>query len=205
MATITGGVVFVEDGTKSDQEYSPARKVRVELRFDIPDEAALPGNLGSAIAFVGDVASAEVARLLGRTPAADTTRVVRVIEPGQPGSITPQVETPKRTRRTKEQIAADEAAAKGSTDPLAGVEEKAPAADSVSGDDLLGDLLGGGGEPEPEVTDAELNAAVQEKAKTFKDVPSLRKLIQETFGAKTLADVPQERRGDFLKQLAALA
>lgn len=203
MAEITGGVVSIEDGDRQDY---PTRKVRVELRFEVPkDDHA---NVGETVDHILAMANDKVRSQLGQSTTGATyapTRVVREIEPGQPGSVAPATaETPKRTRRTKEQIAADEAAAKGSTDPLAGVEEKAPAADSVSGDDLLGDLLGGG-EPEPEVTDAELNAAVQEKAKTFKDVPSLRKLIQETFGAKTLADVPQERRGDFLKQLAALA
>ena len=35
--SITSGIVSIEDGTKKTEEYAPARKVRVELHFDVPE------------------------------------------------------------------------------------------------------------------------------------------------------------------------
>ena len=63
---ITDGVVSFEDGVKASEEYAPAKKVRVELTF-----AVIEGEDGEEVlARVGDLARAQVARLLGKAPAA---------------------------------------------------------------------------------------------------------------------------------------
>lgn len=196
MAEITGGVVSVEDGTKKAEEYAPPRKVRVELHFDMPPEKDLPGNLGSALAFVGDVASAEVSRLLGQAvtakPEYAPTQVIRTLDP-------PAAEKPKRQSR---KAAADKTEGQQSTtDPLAGMgEPQAPAQEMIEGDPLA-DMYGAAPQ---EYTDADLNAAVQAKLKTLQNPQQIREYIS-TFGVKVLAEIPQERRNEFIDGLNKLS
>lgn len=212
MPAITGGLVSVEDGTKSDQEYAPPRKVRVELRFDVPPEFS--GDPSEIVAKVGQLANNQVAALLGYGDAAPSsgmgsTTVLKVHEPGSPGALAvTQADAPKRTRRSKEQIAADEAAAKAATqaatDPLAGMgATAAPAAATAV--DPLAFLSTPAVETPKEITDADLNAAVQKKLTTFNNPARLRSFIQSDWAVPTLAEIPQEKRADFVKGLEALA
>lgn len=57
---VTGGSVRIEDGTKAREEYSPARKVAVELHFDVTEGA----DAQRVLERVAAMAHAEVRRLL---------------------------------------------------------------------------------------------------------------------------------------------
>ena len=61
MSTVTGGVVSIEDGLKKPEEYAPARKVRVELHFDVAEDL----DAQAVIRAVSDLAQEEVTRQLG--------------------------------------------------------------------------------------------------------------------------------------------
>jgi len=64
---ITGGIVSVEDGTKKSEEFAPARKVRVELHFDVPEGTDEGHRMLDSVAALAD---AKVKELLGHKPAA---------------------------------------------------------------------------------------------------------------------------------------
>jgi hypothetical protein len=130
---ITGGVISIEDGTKPAEDYAPARKVRVELRFDVTDDK----NPINVIDYASDLARAQVNKLLGRpTTAKDTAlqqgplsddpelhpaALALVENPGQRSDNSPP-EGVKRIRRTAAQIAADKAAAEGAGEPAQSAE-----------------------------------------------------------------------------------
>lgn len=59
---ITGGIVSVEDGVKKAEEFAPARKVRVELHFDVPED----GDAQARVSQVAAMADAQVKSLLGQ-------------------------------------------------------------------------------------------------------------------------------------------
>lgn len=182
--TITNGSVSVEDGTKAGEEYAPARKVRVELSFDNPS--------GDDISTAGDLASAEVDRLLGRATA----------------------EKPKRQPRKAAEVKPAEAPPP-SSDPLEGLgevtaepaptETSAPAASAPASDDL--DSLLGDSSPAPaeEITDQALTDAVTKTNKETKNPPAIRALV-ETYNPKPgdpfqLRQIPQDKRAEFIAKL----
>lgn len=193
MAEITGGVVSVEDGTKKAEEYAPPRKVRVELHFDTQGDETIHD-----IARVGQIASEEVAKLLGQTvtakPEYAPTQVLRTLEP-------PATEKPKRTRKT----AADKTEGQASTtDPLAGMgdaPQTGPVQEMIEGDPLA-DLMGDAAPAE--VTDADLNAAAQVRLRAGVTPPMIREYVA-TFGVRVLAEIPQEKRQQFLDGLSKLS
>lgn len=184
---ITNGSVSVEDGTKASEDYTPARKVRVELHFDNPT--------ADDINTAGDLASAQVDRLLGRTATA--------------------AEATKRTRRTKEQIAADEAAKNSapSADPLDDLEpskpaEAAPPPPAEEVDELAGLLGGAGVPPAEEITDVALTEAVTKTNAATRNPPAIRALVDSYNPDPTktfqLRQIPQEKRAEFLKKLGEI-
>ena len=63
MTKISGGVVSVEDGTKKNEEFTPARKVRVELRFDVIEGEDAETMLAQTAA----LADGHVKHLLGQS------------------------------------------------------------------------------------------------------------------------------------------
>lgn len=107
MAQVTGGLVSVEDGKKAAEEYVPARKVRVDLSFSVGEGE----DYAATFDMVSRAASNRVHALL------HGTAIASVLD-GAPDATAP---TATRTRRTKAQIEADNAAAKAK-DPAA-VEE----------------------------------------------------------------------------------
>lgn len=195
MAEITGGTVSVEDGTKKAEEYAPPRKVRVELHFDTGNE---PGNPEVILSNVGQIASDQVAKLLGQKaeakPEYAPTQVIRTLEP-------PATEKPKRTRKT----AADKTEGQASTtDPLAGMgdaPQTGPVQEMIEGDPLA-DLMGDAAPAE--VTDADLNAAAQVRLRAGVTPPMIREYVA-TFGVRVLAEIPQEKRQQFLDGLSKLS
>lgn len=192
---ITGGLVAIEDGQKSAEEFAPARKVRIELKFDIAEGS----NPDEVLDIVVDMANDRVNAQLGRGAA--VTRVTTA--PDTAGNVEPA----KRTRRTKAEIEADKAAAENPT--TAGPTGQ-PAPEPATSPPVEDDWS----TPVPpaatakEVTDAELSAATTKKNGELNSPPLIRGLIA-TFNpdptrAFTLAEIPQARRGEYLEKLAAL-
>lgn len=200
-------IVSVEDGVKPAEDYAPARKVKVELTSDCFNHDELAGRAE----VLGQLASQQVATLLGRTVAT--------------AAETP-AQTTTRTRRTKEQIAADkaaeEAAAKAAAAGAAtggdvsmdditlppGSSDGASAGSDTSstGDDISFDL--DVTEPVKEITDVDLNNAVQAKNKEINNPGKIKELIAtyRTDPAKpfNLTSIAQTQRQEFLDKLAAL-
>jgi len=232
MSSITGGLVSVEDGVKSAQEYCPPRKVRVELNFDVPEgDASAQGILDR----VANMAHAKVRQLLHQAPEAVITKAeaALVLADPQPIILTGEkldaavidakVEqiVAKRTRRTKAQIAADEAAAAGgeqlssastSNDPAAMEEGPKPTfADEIK-EAIVPDADPAGmnflDEPVVEtITDAALNSACQAANTDRHIAPAKIKELIASFKTKDpwfLQSIPQEQRALFLGKLAAL-
>jgi len=193
---INGGIVSVEDGTKAKEEYAPARKVKVEISFAVPE-----GEDGDKIlTTAGDTANAHVARLLGtKAPAAPAK-----VETTRAGVKLPPAVVDKSKEKTKADLA-KEAGLPGDT-----VHKASPTA---AAKDELDDLLDN--TPTP-VTDAELGTALQAKNGKMKDVPGWSpQKIRELVGKFVLVDgapkagakfheVPAAVRHDFLKELEAL-
>ena len=88
--------------------------------------------------------------------------------------------------------------------PTQDVVQEAKGADPAAvEEDPLADLTGPALAP---VSDAELNAAVQTKNKEIKDPVRIRSVVAEFNGGpgKVLADIPQEKRHEFLDKLKVL-
>lgn len=215
--TISGGTVSVEDGIKAKEEYAPARKVRVDLNFTVPEGA----DCGAYLDGAASLADAKVSELLGRgfkRPAATAATVTLV-----PEKTTPVVPVAETAAAKKARLAAEKAANKPAEKTKADLEKEMlaaatkPADESVieaddstePEDDGLSDILG---EPEaPPVTDAELSSSCVKKAEKMKGVAGwepmkLRKLIEKFTGAagKHNREIPAAKRPDFLKELEAL-
>lgn len=206
---VTGGSVMFEDATKidvgGDPQYWPTRRARVELTFVIaPDETDAEGYLSKVQAN----ARARTAEMLGqRTPNA-------------PGAAAPtEASATTRKRRTQAEIAADNAAAAGQKPSGdAGVEQTSgdPAAIDMETEGLTGNSLGKSDpaaldeweSPPAEVTDADLNSAVQKKNAVLNDPPKIRALIGSYNPDQTkvfqLREIPQAQRAGFLEKLEGL-
>lgn len=219
---ISGGIVSYEDGIKSIEgdQYSPTRKVRVELNFGA--DSADEGVTDAEILGVINKAQSFVQEKLGLSnPTAKAKRTVHKEQPEGPTVAETQEKTvmalamsSKATAKVlndKEKLAQAQGllpdaapanlakATKPAADPAA-IEEE-PAANEV--DDALADL---GVEEAPPVTDADLNAAVKARNTEIKDPVAIRSLIAEYNGGPghTLQEIPAEKRHEFLKRLKNL-
>lgn len=214
---IDGGVVSVEDAVKKDpsDQYSTSRRVRFELRFETyqDQEPSLED-----IQVLSDQASAEVDRLLGRAPGRVTAQPTVVEETA---AAAPK---PTRTRKKADPdpAAVGEPEAAGATgspsDPAAVVEtpsdpaavEPSTSADAAKVEADPAAIVDDWELPpeQPEVSDGELNVAVQKRNAELKNPVAIRELIA-TFGPKgavgfQLRQIPQEKRHDFLAKLTDL-
>ena len=172
---ITGGTVSVEDGTKSPEEFAPARKVRFELHFENPT--------GDDLTEAGDLASAQVDRLLGRATEAKPKRRTR-------GATTESGKSPADEAKTEDK----------NVDP----EPETPHEDDDDGG--LGDLLGSDDEPAvEEIADTALTDAVTSTNKATQNSVAIRKIIESYNPDPTkqfqLRQIPQSKRAEFLKKL----
>lgn len=107
MAQVTGGLVSVEDGSKvadKADQYDVSRKVRVDLSFLVGDGE----DYQTIFDRVSEAASNRVASLLGRKPT-----VVASTPAADASAELPRETGTRKPRRTKEQMAADAAAAAG--------------------------------------------------------------------------------------------
>lgn len=213
--------VSVEDANPPPAEYTPARKVRVELTSDVYSQ----DEIADRTAYLGTVASSQIDSLLGRVAPTASSGVVI--------ANAAAAEAPKRTRRTKEQIAADERAAAAAADNL-DLSDPAALDDTVVGDlpthspdttvaadpAALDDEWAVEPEPAAEVkstvinpiSDADLNSAVQKRNGELKSeagTKAIRALIASYNPDATkvfqLAQIPVDRRVEFLNSLTAIA
>lgn len=198
MSVVNHGVVSIEDGKKADTEYTPARKVRVELHFDVPEGQ----DADTAIAQVSALADAHVRRLLGQnpTPAATATVAAGSTQTPTSGRATaPRQAGPRGKPKPVEVILPPET----KTDPAA--------VDASTVEDIPADDFGA---PAPavevrQITDAELHSAAQKKNSDIKNPLAIRALVGSFRPAGStvafqLAEIPQDRRQEFLDKLAKL-
>jgi hypothetical protein len=202
MTTITGGTISVEDGKKANEEFAPARKVRVELNFDIPQGA---NDHDAQVGAVGVLASSHVAKLLG------TVAAVAVIKPVASGptkadlanaagvgeaAVAAATVAPKKAgaRKPAPPVAATTTPA---ADPAAVVEE-AEEDFSVPAEELA-----------KEISDKELHEACGRKNSELKNPVLVREVIARFKpaghqGAFQVIQIPQASRAKFLAELAAV-
>lgn len=197
------GTVSIEDANPPPADYTPARKVNVQVTFNGTDPAALESNLARAATF----ASVKVAELLGRTPAPLSAAPA---EDGATSVRTRKARSTAATSATAEPIAdesAEVAAARAriidegreliTEDPFA-----------VGGQTVEEDAFDIGTVQPAEVTDADLNAAIQKKNGEINDPTKIRTLIA-TFNpdptkAFQVREIVQAQRPDFIAKLEKL-
>ncbi len=202
---IIGGVVAYEDGIKTvaGDQFSPTRKVRVELNFSLDDaddeNVSILSVLNTAQSFVQGKLGIEAP-----TAAAAKTTRRKAADPTVGEQHNTAVADVAAASKATAAVISDKdklAAAAGLTG-----EKAKPAADPAAIEDTndsLDDILGTPAKP---VTDAELNAAVQAKNKAIKNPVAIKEVLGKFNGGpgKVLADIPQEKRAEFLAELGAL-
>jgi hypothetical protein len=204
MTKIIGGTVSYEDGRKHtpnpDGTYPIQRKVRVELTFETDADISSPDEIEGLIA--GDIAKAEVTRLLDGKAAEATA-------PQAPAATAAK---PKAKAKAKPAAATPTAPPSGGpSDDDLGLGDTAPVvadAEDLSEFDLPASTEDAADDGPKEVTDADLNSAVTTKNAELKDAPKIRDLIgtynTDPTKAFRLADIPQEKRAEFLAKLSKL-
>ena len=216
---IIGGIIAYEDGVKTvgGDQFSPTRKVRVELNFSIEDgedaEATIDKVLTKASAFVHQKLVGSKAASGAATAAAPATSPVAAATPPAAGGKTKAdleaekvaAATPRKPGRPPKIVspepvkAADPASMEDVT--IVQPEPMKPAADPASMEDLT--------TVQPaEVTDKDLNDAVQKKNAVLKNPVAIRGVVAQ-FNPDptkqfTLAQIPQGQRREFLSRLDAL-
>lgn len=224
MAQVTGGTVSVEDGLKKQEEYAPPRKVVVLLNFQVAEGEDFQATFDLA----SHAATNRVYSLLHGKPfvttlAQEPTGALHEPEPaaGEP---------PKRKRRTAAEIAAAAAGASQSgsaggaqtsdEDPTGNVENviHLPDEAAIGEDDFsiepaetqtpveeIFDIEPDAGE---DVTDADLNNAVQKKNAEIANPNAIRALIgtynPDPKAAFQLRQIPAAKRAEFLTKLGEL-
>lgn len=136
---IVGGLVSVEDGVKSAIEYAPARKVRVDLSFDVAEGS----DARVALEHTAILANAQVRALLHQAPDVSSVRAEAALAAADKASVEIENsadhpadaaialavaihEEKKRTRRTKAEMEAARAV------EITAVTETAPSAVSMA-------------------------------------------------------------------------
>jgi hypothetical protein len=215
-----------------DPQYAPTRKVRVELIFTVPEGADgqpyLDGTAAQANAKVaellGNKPPATVAA--GKATTAPAATPPSTPAPGSKAALEGELLAKGATaadlgREPQQAAKAPRAPRKAQTPPAGGAQAEAPKADpddltasepaavQEPASDGLDDLLGEPAKDEP-ISDLELNTAVQKVNATLKAPAVIRKLLQEfnpdpvKYPQIVLAQVPQERRHEFLAMLKEL-
>lgn len=217
--TILSGTVSIEDGAKAKEEYAPARKVRVDLTFAVPE-----GSDGQPfLDTTARMADAKVRELLGRPAAAGAPVLqVAIATVGTPvaGKAATETAAAKKARLAAEKVAVEPGKTKADLAKEAGL----PTTDTVhkgateglvedeatpTAEDELGDLLGDAA-PVP-ISDQELGRMAQDKMAKLKadqgekfSPVAIRELINTFSGGKRIADIPSVKRHEFKAALEAL-
>ena len=191
MSAITGGVVSIEDGVKPAVEYTPPRKVRVELRFDVlPEE-----NAQERLMLVAAMANLQVKTLLGyKTPEAAMDTVAAVVD------------APKKTRAKKAEATQAETFSGtpngAETSPVATVGGKPEAAIGLSNDTVS--VL-----PAELISDKKLFDIVFEVNSKIKRGKAITAIIErycpDDGVPPSLKNIPEAKRAAFLAEVRAFA
>lgn len=196
---ISGGLVSIEDGIKKNEEYAPPRKVRVELRFDIPEGEDAQSILDATAV----LAQKKVSELLGKS-AAPTRGATAAEAAAKPVVDTAARDEAKRAFAAGELAPAKPPAAKKKV-PAPAEAVELPGEPAAKSADDLSDILGDDAKP---ITDADLTSAVTKKQATLKNGPKIRDLIQ-TFAPDDkkiqLSQIAAARRQEFLTKLDRLS
>jgi hypothetical protein len=213
---IRAGTVSVEDGVKSAEEYAPARKVRVELSFDVPE-----GNEAKTVLdYASASADAQVNRLLKRP----TTQVVGekpagTVSPAQmtqkaaaaAREVAKRVQTPPpqnaKTERTPDPSAVVDEEALTPQEPVltdaASVEEALTPQEPVLTDAASVEEW----EQPKEINDDELFAHLTRVNGATKNGAAIRALIEE-FTPKDrkyqAREIAQDKRAAFIERLKTI-
>ena len=193
--------VTFENGVKRE-EYGPTKKAAVTI------SAAVAENEDGALvlAAISHFALTGVANLLAAPKPETETASTVVVPAGSPVAEATASEPPKlRTRRTKEQIAADEAAKTTGAEPAAGAPAiEAPTAETQAPSEDEWETA-----EAAEITDQQLLTATSARAQAINGREPILKLIG-TFSTRTegpafkVQEIPQNQRQDYLDKLAAL-
>jgi hypothetical protein len=219
--TITGGSVAVEDGVKPQQEYAPARKVRVELTFDVGEGV----NTEATLDRVSNLVNNQVRKLLHQAPeiiqaraeealaraqhpagyAGEGRAIDMTVLPADPVAQDAQFDerlAQKRTRRTKAEMEAARAAEVVQATAIDDFPVDEPEAPATAAD-LLADLP-----PDEEISDTKIHEALSAKNATPAQVVEIKKLIvsYRTDATKpwSASMIPQSSRPDFLAKLGEI-
>lgn len=139
MSTVKSGSISVEDGVRAVEEYAPARKVRVELHFEVAEGT----NAESAMNRIAVLANAQVRALLHQAPEVVEAKAEAALTAADAG-----VNDPADVDAKVAAIVAKSAATKA----------KNRAANAAK--EGLGDLPGEPVQPAPPTEDAGLSAPV---------------------------------------------
>ena len=209
---ISGGRVQIEDGTKAKEEYAPARKVIVELRFEVPE-----GGDGSAMLdSVALQADNKLRQLLGRPTVAQVAPAADIaIAAEKPKVAKPKASVaPKATEKTKAELAKELGLPTTDTvhkAPEAALgEPEAPAAPVQT--DIEDELESLGIAAPAPITDKELGDAASKKMAELKtkhgekfDPTAIRSLLTSYYeGGTRIASIPVAKQPEFLAKLSEL-
>lgn len=229
---ILGGTVRYEDGVKTTagDTFSPTRKVAVELNFAIPGDPGI--DAGSYVNDVLDKAIALTNAKLGLKAATAKAVVVKVgpsmiVEASQADvdsakALDAAVKAKMREvkRGPKHPPEKDEIPLGGAEKPSATVGDEIPLdgapTQSASASPVAPTSAGADAasmdefsvEPVKEVTDKDLNDAVQKKNQAIKSPPKIKEVLAafnpDPKKPFTLREIPQTQRQTFLTRLEAL-
>lgn len=209
---IIGGVVSYEDGVKTVEgdQFSPTRKVRVELNFSLDDseksDTAIAAVLDQAQAFVNGKLNLKVPTAAARSSAKPAT------DPKPAAGKSDKDKLAEKAGLPTTDLTADGKKATGPKRPSKPVDdalnEEEPKPEAVKEGDGLEELFEQGAEPAKEITDADLNHAVQTKNREIANPAAIKKLVASynPDPAKnfTLREIPQEKRAEFTDKLDKL-
>lgn len=197
---ITKGTVSIEDGKKATEEFAPARKVRVELTFDVDGEKGF-----DALNYIAEKVDAKVKEMLGQKQASVAAQAATNVADG----IAAAAEPSKKPIRKKAEVLPPV-----DNFPLDGQAAKAnePSADETGLDDgILGNELASAAGAMPEkpvdVSDKALYdfvVATNAKVKKPKEITALISKYCPADGVPpSLKRVPEAKRVAFINEVKA--
>lgn len=207
---VSGGLVSIEDGDKKSEEYAPARKVRVELKFDI--EPGIDGQ--DRLEVVAAIADAQVNTLLKRPGAKSLYKGVTdqnsaqqeaAIKEGSPAKVEKPIKAlkaPKGEKSDKEKLA-EAAGVAGADTTIINSPARAPVEDELDG------FLNGGEAAAEPISDKSMLDAIKAVNTSAKMAPRIKEVIfafcpREDKAGFRVSDIAQEHRPRFLEKLKEL-
>jgi hypothetical protein len=198
MSKITGGVVSIEDGIKKSEEFAPARKARVELHFEVAEDADGKALLDHVTA----IAEAKLNEILKRPASAkDALAAAAGVDQAAVDAATKPTRQagPRKPAEPKPEPKVEP---KPAVDPAAIVDEPETATEDLN--------FVPPAEPAKAIPDADLHSAMTRTQEKIKNAVAIRQLVK-SFDPNTdpkapyqAAQIAQERRQEFLDGLSKL-